>query len=72
MGLRKRLSNIGDKVSSYLLPVFLILCMFAVVIFIGIHQVSADEKHIHEESLSDLTLNSQIITQQIDDMYLSL
>lgn len=46
--------------------------MFAVVIFIGIHQVSADEKHIHEESLSDLTLNSQIITQQIDDMYLSL
>lgn len=46
--------------------------MFAVVMFVGIQQVSENEERMHEESLSHLNLNKQIVSQQLNDLYISL
>jgi len=71
MDSQKRLKSKG-KASSYILSVILILCMFAAVITIGMHQVAENEENIHEEVLATLDLNAQVISQQIGDMYVSL
>jgi uncharacterized membrane protein len=34
---------------SYMILVLLILCMFAAVIFVGVHQLSESETNLHEE-----------------------
>jgi len=61
-----------NGVSSYLFPVVLIFCMFMVIVIVGIYQVKGDEAHVHEEALSNLNLDAQIISRQLNDMYLSL
>ncbi len=58
--------------NSFILPVLLILCLFAAVIFTGIHQLEESKDYIHREVLSNLNLNSQVISQRINDMYVSL
>ena len=68
----KRLLDSERGAFSYALPVFLILCMFAAVISIGVRQLSENEEHLHEDALSKLDLNAQIISQRLNDMYVSL
>jgi len=72
MSAIKRLLEKERGVSSYALPVFLILCMFAALISVGVRQLSENEEHLHEEILSNLDMNAQIISQQLSDMYVSL
>jgi len=72
MNFIKRVLKRENLVTSYILPVLLILCMFAVVFFIGIHQVSESEERIHEEALLNLNLNVQVVSQQLNDFYVSL
>jgi signal transduction histidine kinase len=68
---KDRLSK-ENKVTSFILPIFLSLCILAVVIFIGVFQLSESERRIHDETLANLDLNSQIVSQQINDLYVSL
>jgi hypothetical protein len=72
MKLIKRLWGKENKVPSYIITVFLILCMFAAVISIGVRLLSESEAHLHEEVLSNLDMNAQIISKQLSDMYVSL
>lgn len=72
MGLIRQVLKKDTYVSSYILPVLLILSMFAVVISVGLHQLSESEEHIHKEALSNLNLNAQVVSQQLNDLYVSL
>jgi signal transduction histidine kinase len=67
----KRLFTEGGK-ASYILSVLFILCMFAAVFFTGIRQLAESRDHIHGEVLSNLDLDAQVISQKINDMYVSL
>jgi len=72
MNFMRRFLKNEKCIFSYIFPVLLILCMFAVVISVGIHQLAENEKRIHEDSLSNLNLNTQIVSQQLNDLYVSL
>ena len=72
MNFIKRVLKRENLITSYILPVLLILCMFAVVIFVGMHQLSESEERIHEEALLNLKLNVQVVSQQLNDFYVSL
>ena len=72
MNFIKRVLKRENLITSYILPVLLILCMFAVVIFVGMHQLSESEERIHEEALLNLNLNVQVVSQQLNDFYVSL
>ena len=72
MDVLKKFLKKENSVSSYILPVVLILFMFAAVIFIGLHQLSENEARLHEDSLANLNLNAQIVSQQVNDLYVSL
>jgi len=61
----------GGK-AALIIPVLLILCMLSAVIFIGVYQLRESEKDIHEETLSSLHLNAQVVSQKINDLYISL
>ena len=58
--------------ASYVLPVLLILCMLAAVISVGARQLAEDRRHVHEEALSGLDLGAQVISQKLNDLYVSL
>jgi hypothetical protein len=58
--------------SSYIIPVLLILCMFAAVIFVGVHQLSENETRLHEEALDNVELDAQMVSQQLNGLYVSL
>jgi signal transduction histidine kinase/ActR/RegA family two-component response regulator len=58
--------------SSYIIPVLLILCMFAAVIFVGVRQLTENETRLHEEALDDVELDAQMVSQQLNGLYVSL
>jgi signal transduction histidine kinase len=70
----KRLEQLlgEDEKVSFAFPVIMILCMFAAVFFVGLHQLRVSEKNIHREALSNLDLDAQVISGKINNMYVSL
>jgi signal transduction histidine kinase/ActR/RegA family two-component response regulator len=58
--------------SSYIIPVLLILCMFAAVIFVGVRQLTENETRLHEEALDNVELDAQMVSQQLNGLYVSL
>jgi signal transduction histidine kinase/AmiR/NasT family two-component response regulator len=72
MKSKKRLFDRDSRLFSYIVPIALIICMFAVIFSVCVNQLSESREHIHTETLSELSKNSQIISQQFNDMYVSL
>ena len=58
--------------SSYIIPVLLILCMFAAVIFVGMRQLAENEARLHEDALDNVELDAQMVSQQLNGLYVSL
>jgi hypothetical protein len=58
MKSKKRLFDRDSRLFSYIVPIALIICMFAVIFSVCVNQLSESREHIHTETLSELSKNS--------------